>query len=69
VITCEFDPLRDEGRAYARALERVGVPVVIHEYEGMIHGFFGLSGAFDASRDALQRISAELRQAFGTLSD
>jgi acetyl esterase len=69
VITCEFDPLRDEGRAYAKALERVGVPVVFHEYEGMIHGFFGLSAAFDASRDALQRVSAELRQAFGTLSD
>jgi acetyl esterase len=69
VITCEYDPLRDEGRAFAQELERVGVPVVRHEYDGMIHGFFGLSAAFDASRDALQRISAELQHSFGTLSD
>jgi acetyl esterase len=69
VVTGEFDPLRDEGRAYAKALAQAGVPVVSHEYEGMIHGFFGLSTAFDASRDALQRVGAELRRAFGTLSD
>ena len=36
-------------------------------YDGMIHAFFGLSAAFDASRDAIQRVSAELAQAFGTL--
>jgi hypothetical protein len=35
----------------------------------MIHGFLGLPAAFDASRDALQRVSAELCRAFGTLSD
>ena len=69
VLTAEFDPLRDEGRAYADALEQAGVPVVRHEYEGMIHGFFGLSAAFDASRDAMQRVSVELRRGFGTLSD
>jgi acetyl esterase len=69
VVTAEFDPLRDEGRAYADALERAGVPVVRHEYGGMIHGFFGLSAAFDASRDAMQRVSTELGRAFGTLSD
>jgi acetyl esterase len=69
VVTAEFDPLRDEGRAYAHALEQAGVPVVHHEYEGMIHGFFGLSAAFDASRDAMRRVSVELRRSFGTLSD
>ena len=69
VVTAEFDPLRDEGQAYARRLDEDGVRVVHLAYEGMIHAFFGLSAAFDASRDALDRVGAELRQAFGTLSD
>jgi hypothetical protein len=34
----------------------------------MIHAFFGLSGAFDASRDALARVGNELRRSFGTLA-
>ncbi len=69
VVTAEYDPLRDEGRAYADRLEEAGVPVVRLPYDGLIHGFFGLSALFDASRDALQRIGAELAQSFGTLSD
>ena len=68
VVTAEFDPLRDEGDAYARRLAESGVPVAHYRYEGMIHAFFGLSAAFDASRDALQRVGADLRRAFGTLS-
>lgn len=69
VITAEYDPLRDEGEAYARRLEASHVSVAHLPYDGMIHAFFGLSAAFDSSRDALQRVSAELHQAFGTLSD
>lgn len=67
VITAEFDPLRDEGEAYARRLHEAGVPVQRHRYDGMIHAFFGLSGAFPASRDAIQRAATALRRAFGTL--
>jgi acetyl esterase len=67
VFTAEFDPLRDEGEAYARRLLEAGVPVQKRRYDGMIHAFFGLSGAFDASRDALDRIGTEVRRAFGTL--
>ena len=69
VVTAEFDPLRDEGRAYARRLEAAGVSVTSYPYDGMIHGFFGWSAVFDASRDALQRIGRDLQRAFGTLSD
>ena len=36
-------------------------------YDGLIHGFFGLSGAFDASRDAIELVGTALRRAFGTL--
>jgi acetyl esterase len=69
VVTAEFDPLRDEGEEYARRLEAAGVPVTSLPYEGMIHAFFGLSAAFDASRDALARIGDALSQAFGTIRD
>jgi len=69
VVTAEYDPLRDEGDEYARRLEAAGVPVLHLQYDGMIHAFFGLSAAFDASRDAIARIGDALSGAFGTITD
>ena len=45
------------------------MPVEHRRYDGMIHGFFGLSGAFDASRDAIDFVASALRRAFGTLAN
>ena len=67
VLTAEFDPLRDEGEAYADRLAAASVPTERFRYDGMIHAFFGLSAAFDASKDAMQRVGIAVRRAFGTL--
>ncbi len=42
VVTAGFDPLRDEGMAYADKLASCGVPVVARCYEDLVHGFFGM---------------------------
>jgi acetyl esterase len=67
IITAECDVLRDEGEAYAAKLRDAGVAVEPRRYDGMIHGFFGLSGAFDAGRDAVELVGTALQRAFGTL--
>jgi acetyl esterase len=64
VLTAEFDPLRDEGEAYARRLLGAGVPATLTRYDGMFHGFFGMTGRIDRARDALDDAARALRLAF-----
>src|SRR5215472_3085001 len=65
VVVCEFDPLRDEGVAYAERLREAGVPVRLSEYEGMIHGFIRMQAMIDRSQDLLNELARFLA---GTLS-
>jgi len=66
VLTCGFDPLLDEGRAYADRLSDAGVPVTHECFQGMIHGFLPMGGALAAARHAHYRIGQMLRTRFGT---
>jgi acetyl esterase len=64
IITAEFDPLRDEGRAYARKLEEAGVAVRFIEYAGMPHMFYQLSPILEEAKAALRESAEALRKAF-----
>jgi acetyl esterase len=61
VLTAEFDPLRDEGEAYAGALRKAGVDATAKRYDGMIHGFFQLGGVVDRSGELMDDCAAGLR--------
>lgn len=52
VVTAGFDPLLDEGRAYADKLEACGVPVTWRDYPGQVHGFFNMTAISSAAREA-----------------
>lgn len=61
ILTAAFDPLLDEGKAYAEKLEKAGVNVRYHCFEGMIHGFFGLPLFGPQGKKAVQEVAAFLK--------
>lgn len=62
VVTAEFDPLRDEAIEYMRSLSNTGISVFHHEYEGFIHGFFGLLNdpSLPEAREAVRKVASDL---------
>ena len=57
IVTAEFDPQRDEGELYAAHLREAKVPVALHRYPGMIHGFFQMAAKLDAARHLIARVA------------
>lgn len=62
VITAEYDVLRDEGEAYAQALEQDGVSVQMSRYEGMFHGFASFPGVIDAADRCIGQMAGAVRR-------
>ncbi|MDX1382109.1 MAG: alpha/beta hydrolase [Thermoanaerobaculia bacterium] len=61
VVTVEFDPLRDEGEAYAAALAAAGVETTSKRYDGQIHNFFAMGHLIPEGGGALAEIAGVLR--------
>ncbi len=61
VATAGFDPLRDEGEAYAHRMREEGTPVALRRYSGLIHGFTNQADISRSSRAAMFEIAGALR--------
>lgn len=62
VVTAEFDPLRDEGEAYARRLADAGVAVETTRVPGAIHGFASMLGVADIAENTLRTVSRRVAE-------
>ncbi|MCZ6861541.1 MAG: alpha/beta hydrolase [Alphaproteobacteria bacterium] len=64
IQTAQYDPLRDEAKAYAERLAAAGVPIESILYDGMVHGFMRMGALIDCAGEALADGAAALRRAF-----
>lgn len=67
IFTAGFDPLRDEGQAYAERLAAAGVKTVHREFDSLIHGFVGMRGALQAAARAMDDMVTGLRHELARL--
>lgn len=65
VIVGEYDPLHDEGIAYAARLEKAGVKVRTSDYRGMPHGFFQMAGYIDQGKQVMEEIASAINNTIG----
>ncbi len=68
LVTAGFDPLRDEGRDYAEALDKAGVPVTYVNYPGMVHGFFSMRSFIPKARETVAAAAAAMREGVNPVS-
>jgi acetyl esterase len=61
VVIDEYDPLRDEGLAYAERLREAGVEVTLHYYEDMLHVFFQFVNVFERGDEAVGQVGRDIR--------
>ena len=66
VATAGYDPLVDEGKAYAERLVEAGVPVTYKCYKGMIHGFITMGKVINEANFAIAEIAEYAKDAFGS---
>ena len=64
IATAGYDPLRDEGEAFAERLAAEGVPVVLRRHEGLFHGFANVLGVGGIFREAVSEAVGALRTGF-----
>jgi acetyl esterase len=64
VLTAEYDPLRDEGEAYAEKLRDAGTPATMSRWNGMNHGFLFWVGRVNKADEAMRECCARLRQIY-----
>ena len=62
VVTAGFDPLVDQGEAYARRLRQAGTPLVYRCYDHLVHGFAAFTGAVPAADVACREIAGLVRE-------
>ncbi|MET7767204.1 alpha/beta hydrolase [Nocardia sp. NPDC005366] len=68
VYVAEYDPLHDEGVAYARALDAAGVPVVLEEAAGQMHGYFQMANILPGYTTGIELVAAQIRTFIGQYS-
>jgi acetyl esterase/lipase len=64
VVTAGFDPLVDQGEAYAKRLRDAGTPVVYRCYDALAHAFTAYTGALPAADIACREIAGLVREGF-----
>jgi len=65
VCTAEFDPLRDEGEAYAKRLQQAGVSTALTRFDGLIHGFVSMGLVAPKAQAAVDEAIAALKKGLG----